>query len=413
MLDATTSDAPVGHRGHDVARDPPFERLASNRRAARRSAARAACRRRVRHRASQSSSPITSTASAQRAEEELGVGEQAAAHRVLRDRATRRRDRRAPGRHVGIEPLQRAACWWAARRARNTRSGRCASAKPGVAQQRVVRGDGARDPQVRDRVGEHRPARRLGEREHGRGLDAGAPTRDARGPRGRSATRSRERIEHRRPTVRAPPAPARSTAGRRSDRARRPVGSPVGTSGSRNGRLRCTGPAGGPSASATARDASARHSAPTPGRSSGRSGLEEPPHRVAVELRLVDRSAPRRCRAARAAGRRCTRSSAPARGAPRAPRGGSSRPRCPRCTAAIAGVPVALARGRAAKNDADRSSRCTCTRMRSSPASASASGAERDPGATHASVTPWRTHSSTSVRAKAVVASRRHARMPP
>src|SRR5262249_20748475 len=47
--------------------------------------------------------------------------------------------------------------------------------------------------------------------------------------------------------------------------------------------------------------------------------------------------------------------------------------------------------------DAERSSWCTCTRNRGSPTSASASGVEREPGATTASVTPARTHSSTRV----------------
>ena len=161
----------------------------------------------------------------------------------------------------------------------------------------------------------------------------------------------------------------------------------------------------GPSAAPTARRGRARATRRPrrDGRSAPRArGTSAPPHRRASPGR---RSGRRRCRAARAVGRRCTRSSGRGRGGPRAPRGGSSRPRCPTCTAAIAGRPLARARPRA-KNAAERSSRCTCTRIRSSPASASASGAEREPGARHASVTPWRTHSSTSVRAKAVVASR-------
>ena len=51
-------------------------------------------------------------------------------------------------------------------------------------------------------------------------------------------------------------------------------GEPVGTSGSRNGRFKCTGPAGGPSDSATARHASERHTAPTPGSSIGGPGSQ-------------------------------------------------------------------------------------------------------------------------------------------
>ena len=46
-------------------------------------------------------------------------------------------------------------------------------------------------------------------------------------------------------------------------------GSPVGTSGSRKARLRCTGPGGGPSASAAARAATDRHDTAAPGWSSG------------------------------------------------------------------------------------------------------------------------------------------------
>ena len=46
---------------------------------------------------------------------------------------------------------------------------------------------------------------------------------------------------------------------------------------------------------------------------------------------------------------------------------------------------------------AERSSWCTWTRTRPSAASASAIGVDRDPGATTASVSPARTHSSTSV----------------
>ena len=50
-----------------------------------------------------------------------------------------------------------------------------------------------------------------------------------------------------------------------------------------------------------------------------------------------------------------------------------------------------------ARKDAERSSWWTCRRRSGSAASARASGVEREPGATTASVTPARTHSSTSV----------------
>ena len=63
---------------------------------------------------------------------------------------------------------------------------------------------------------------------------------------------------------------ARAVHGRPSERPGASTsGEPVGTSGSRNGRLQCTGPAGGPSASATVRAAIARHAAPAPSWSSG------------------------------------------------------------------------------------------------------------------------------------------------
>ena len=70
-----------------------------------------------------------------------------------------------------------------------------------------------------------------------------------------------------------------------------------------------------------------------------------------------------------------------------------------------AGRPLARPRP-SARNAAERSSSTTCTRIRSSRASARASGAERDPGAITASVTPARAHSSTNADANAVVASR-------
>src|SRR5215213_6847391 len=62
----------------------------------------------------------------------------------------------------------------------------------------------------------------------------------------------------------------------------------------------------------------------------------------------------------------------------------------------MAGRPVARPRPRATK-DAERSSWWTCRRRAGSAANARASGVEREPGATTASVTPARTHSSTRV----------------
>jgi hypothetical protein len=70
---------------------------------------------------------------------------------------------------------------------------------------------------------------------------------------------------------------------------------------------------------------------------------------------------------------------------------------------ATAGVAVARPWPSAA-NPADRSSWNRWTSIRRSAARASASGVDREPGATKASVTPSRDHSSTSVAQKVAVA---------
>src|SRR5947209_1855176 len=70
-----------------------------------------------------------------------------------------------------------------------------------------------------------------------------------------------------------------------------------------------------------------------------------------------------------------------------------------------AGRPVALAAPRAQKA-ADRSSISTCVLRPGCPASASARGVEREPGATNASVRPHRSSSSTSTVARACPALR-------
>jgi 2-succinyl-6-hydroxy-2,4-cyclohexadiene-1-carboxylate synthase len=74
-----------------------------------------------------------------------------------------------------------------------------------------------------------------------------------------------------------------------------------------------------------------------------------------------------------------------------------------------AGRPVATPRPRAT-NDADRSSWWTWRRIAGSAANANAKGVDREPGATTASVTPARTHSSTRVAQKvaAVVTGTTH-----
>ena len=77
--------------------------------------------------------------------------------------------------------------------------------------------------------------------------------------------------------------------------------------------------------------------------------------------------------------------------------GWSSAAAVPLVTQMTVGLPVAIA-SPSAKNAALRSSRRTWTRSRS--AKGRASGVERDPGQTTASVTPSRTHSSTRVALK-------------
>ena len=230
-----------------------------------------------------------------------------------------------------------------------------------------------------------------------------APQPATTSPRGRSATRWASASSTSTDGARTPGALA--VHGRSSERPGASTSSsPVGTSGSRNGRFRCTGPATGPSAAPTAREASARHAAPTPGRSVGTSGSWN--QRTAAPKSFtwstvcpapVSRSSGGRSAVHTINGTRPWWASSTA--------GWKFAAAVPDVHSTITGRWLARASPRA-KNDADRSSRCTCTRIRSSPASASASGAEREPGARQASVTPWRTHSSTRVRAKAVVASR-------
>ena len=396
-----------GRRGHDVARDPPFERR-------RPSVDQPVDRRCGRHRRrgatvrTQSSSTITSTASAS-----------------------------APRRSSGSATMRPLAAWWGSSHAssgststwstlgsshwsatllvvgaptRSTTSGRWASANPGIAQQRVVGGDGAGHAQVRERVGEHRPAGGLGEAQHGRGPDAGAPAGDdeAPGPVGHEV---RERVEHLDRGCRTPgacavhgrsserPGASTSVVTRRHERlaerqveVHRPGGRPERL-GHRPRRERA------PLGTDTGSIARARR-------------LVEPAHRVAVQLHLVD-------------------------GLPRAgvaqlgrPVGGAHDHRDPpvvrlehrrvevRRRGARRAQQRRRASGRARDAESEERRRPLVEDARAHGrgrrrASASASGADREPGARHASVTPWRTHSSTSVRAKAVVASRRHGRMPP
>ena len=234
-------------------------------------------------------------------------------------------------------------------------------------QQRFVGRDRVRPgAEAGDRVGEHRPAR------------------GAREPR----SRSRSRCPH--------PSPRRAALSDARARARRarctvavsagrgvvavavhgaPSGrpgastsaAPVGTSGSRNGRLRCTGPAGGPWAAANARHAIARHVAPAPSIAVRRSGIAEPAHGVAVQACSGRSSGPRRCRAARAAGRPCTRASVRARASASITAGWKFAAAVPDVHNKIAGTRAASPIP-SARNAADRSSSTTCTRIRASRA---------------------------------------------
>jgi hypothetical protein len=80
--------------------------------------------------------------------------------------------------------------------------------------------------------------------------------------------------------------------------------------------------------------------------------------------------------------------------------GCSSTAAVPLVVATTAGRPDPNPKPRATK-PADRSSRTTWTRIRGSASRANTIGVERDPGATTASVTPARAHSSTSTEQKA------------
>ena len=175
---------------------------------------------------------------------------------------------------------------------RTTRSGRCAAGERRRAEQRLV---------GRDRVRPAPQPARSGRR--ARGQPAAAANRvtvagvaSAPQPATSDAARVRAHASPRAPRRAAASgrtgAPARHgpRSHRRAARARRPSGAPVGTSGSRNGRLRCTGPGGGPTACAATRGTRAHAtSRPHRVRSARRTGIAEPAHRVAVQLRLVDR----------------------------------------------------------------------------------------------------------------------------
>ena len=185
-------------------------------------------------------------------------------------------------------------------------------------------------------------------------------------------------------------------------------GAPVGTSGSRNGRFRCTGPAGGPVA---CRDRAARERTPTCVRvrrvaREPRAGPGSWNHRTAPPNRWVWSMVWPAPQSRSSAGRSAVHTSSGTRAWCASTTAGC------RFTAAvpdvqhtIAGRPVARPMP-SARNAAERSSSTTSTRSRPSRTSASVSGVLRLPGDTTAAVTPHRTHSSTSVCANEVVTSR-------
>ena len=245
---------------------------------------------------------------------------------------------------------------------RSTTSGRCASANPGDAQQRLVGRHRVRpDPHLCQRVGEHGPAGGGGERRHRRDADFAPPSGDheparvARTRATRSVTSS---------------ASGERTPGRDTVQGR-PSGRP-GASDERRARWHQRLPERQVEVhrarrwSARRRDRSAPRSPasarprPDGPRAHPARGTSAPPVRTGRPGRPSGR---RRCRAAPAAGRRCRRRAGPGRGGPRARPGGSWRWRSRTCTARTAGRPDAFPTP-SAKNAAERSSWKTCSRSR-------------------------------------------------
>ena len=177
--------------------------------------------------------------------------------------------------------------------------------------------------------------------------------------------------------------------------------SPVssGTSGSRNARLRCTGP-GDRQRRLGQRSAEDRTPVTRcPGVRFGCPHLVEPADEVAVQLDLIGRLVgARRPQLRRSVGREDDQRDATVGGLDdrwievrrRTSRGGDDRDRL----AVERAIP-------SARNAAERSSCTTCSDRRSSSARAIASAAERDPGARHACSIPLRTSSSTRTSASA------------
>ena len=231
-----------------------------------------------------------------------------------------------------------------------------------------------------------------------------APSRSARRSRADRSRRPRRsgrggrpgRRRGRRPS-RAARRPTAATPTRRRWDGRAAARRRVPTSGSRNARSRCTGPGWVPVASAWARAARARQrsAARLVGHARAR-GTSGPTGRRGGTGRWPA-ARPTSCSSG---GRLAvhTSSGTPARSASTTA-GCSSTAAVPLVVRTITASPDAAASPRARKPPL-RSSWWTWTVMRSSAASASASGVERDPGQTTACSTPSRAHSSTRVAQK-------------
>ena len=256
---------------------------------------------------------------------------------------------------------------------------------PPAGARRTPRPNPAPPRSLRPGVSQHRPPQRLGE-ERQRRPSAPAPG-DDHAPPSVQLRRQLSRRRARRPVGAVPRAEVRTPRWQLARGPRRAGRGTRGSGGPAPARRRWQRPRRRPDWRSTARPTPAaprRRPAPPP---------TAPPRRRGHAARS---SAAPRCRAGRPAGRRCRSPTGPAPGGPRPPRGGARPPPSRSSSAPRTGRPLACAIPRA-KNPADRSSSTTCTRNHSFAANASASGVDREPGDTTASVTPPRASSSTKV----------------
>ena len=411
-LDATTSVAPSGSAGRDVTRD-----LALARRVARHGVEHTVDRRPRQLLGVAASRPATRSSRRRwrraRRRRRASSGSASTANRS-RGRVVRVEpgavgvDEHLPDRRV--EPRGRDLA-----RERRTDAhdevGAVRVGEAGRAQQRLVRRDRERSgAQLRDRIGEHRPAGRRGEPGRGRGRDAGAPSGDQQTARMRAhevgercdVGRARRARRGRRDRPRPPAGATGRVDQRRARRQQRLAERQVevhrpGAAARASRRPR------GSRARATSRPRPVRRRAvrdrrtSAPRRRRGASGRSSGP-------RPVSRSSGGRSAVHTSSGTRACDASTTA--------GWKFAAAVPEVHNTTAGRPLARP-SPSARNAAERSSSTTCTRSRSSRARASASGADREPGATTASVTPARAHSSTSVAANDAVASRPVTGAPP